>query len=47
MVVLALSHYPTTRIIPMILRFMGTLKIENNGFMVSISNIGLPYYNII
>ncbi len=46
LVELALSHYPN-RIIPMILRFMGTLKKENNGFMVSISNIGLPYYNII
>jgi hypothetical protein len=40
--VLALNHYPTNRIITMILRFMGTLKKENNGFMVSISNIGLP-----
>lgn len=42
LVVLALNHYPTNRIITMILRFMGTLKKENNGFMVSISNIGLP-----
>jgi len=45
LVVLALNHYSTNRIIPMILRFMRTLKKENNGFIVLISNIGLPYYN--